>query len=480
MSELEIQRRKEYKLKRRKWTIIQLTAIILLTAIALSSLLIYNKMNRTYHIEYTEKSNIEYMVQYRDNEFFENEWIGMEQTYISSLIEGITADFAYKFNTASTDLGFRYRYKIDAQLLIASKDAGTPYYSYEENIFPPEETSTQNDASVEVKKSVWIDYKKFNRMAQSFIQTYDLINISSCTLIITLEVDILTSNKQSGDENQNRYTTALNIPLALDSFNVHTTSSSADNEVKVLEYRDTSGRQAFAVTAIAAFALDVLLALLLFVFLHLTKNEDITYASKIRRILRSYGSFIQRMEGEFDYEGYQSVMIKSFTELLGIRDTIQSPVLMSENHDETMTRFLIPTSNARILYVFEIKVDNYDEIYNKVNEEEKTETEALPVEAVEAISIEPDIEPPVAEKVIAVEPKVEKVNPATPTVERQMKTGDMKKITRTVTTERCVRKKVVTTPKNKKSEQKTIKYPIAKVLAVVLVVHIIRKIIKRY
>ena len=48
--------------------------------------------------------------------------------------------------------------------------------------------------------------------------------------------------------------------------------------------------------------------------------------------------------------------------MLGIRDTIQSPILMTENRDETMTRFLIPT-NTKILYVFEIKVDNFDEIY---------------------------------------------------------------------------------------------------------------------
>ena len=68
------------------------------------------------------------------------------------------------------------------------------------------------------------------------------------------------------------------------------------------------------------------------------------------------------MDGEFDCDGYQIVSIQTFTEMLGIRDTIQSPLLMTENRDETMTRFLIPT-DTNILYVFDIKVDNYDEIY---------------------------------------------------------------------------------------------------------------------
>jgi hypothetical protein len=40
---------------------------------------------------------------------------------------------------------------------------------------------------------------------------------------------------------------------------------------------------------------------------------------------------------------------------------------MSENDDETKTTFFIPTS-TNLLYIFEIKVDNYDAIYG-VNEE---------------------------------------------------------------------------------------------------------------
>ena len=61
------------------------------------------------------------------------------------------------------------------------------------------------------------------------------------------------------------------------------------------------------------------------------------------------------------------VMIKTFVELLGIRDTIQAPVLMCENKDETMAQFFIPT-NTKILYTFVIKVDNYDEIYGESEE----------------------------------------------------------------------------------------------------------------
>ena len=71
MSELEIQRRQEYKRNRKKWTLIQLIAIGVLVALALGSFLVYNRMNRTYYVECVENSNIDYKVQYRENNFFE-------------------------------------------------------------------------------------------------------------------------------------------------------------------------------------------------------------------------------------------------------------------------------------------------------------------------------------------------------------------------------------------------------------------------
>lgn len=363
MSEIEILRRREYKRNRKKWLLIQAVAILLLAVMALGSFLTYNRMNQTYYVEYTEQSDIDYKVRYIANDFFENEWLGRDQSYISSLINGLTADFTYELVAARGEMGFSCKYKVDQQLLIASKDTGAPYYTVTENILPITNMDALNESAMQIKDTVLIDFEKYDEIARSFVDTYDLNN-ASCTLIVTLDVEFFSSNKQLALENQNSYSTSLNIPLAEDTFNIHTTSSAPAGEVKSFEYKDVSSRGLFLVLGAVAASLVGLLAIALLVFLHLTKNEDITYTAKIRKILNSYGSYIQRMNGEFDCEGYQIVVIKTFTEMLGIRDTIQAPLLMTENRDETMTRFFIPT-DTNILYAFDIKVDNYDEIYGK-------------------------------------------------------------------------------------------------------------------
>ena len=371
MSELEIQRRQEYKRNRKKWTLIQLTAILLLAIISLGLFIGYNRMNQTHYIEYKEAGSVDYKVHYKENIFFEDEWIDMNQSYISSLIDGIKADFYYALGTASTDMSFDYNYRIDAKLVISKKDVGTPYYTYEENILPTTEISKKNETTIRVNETVSIDYVKFDKIARDFIQTYNLKN-ATATLVVTLKVETSTQNANFDQKISNFYSTSLNVPLAEDNFNITRTASATGNESKLFEFNSVANRDVLLVLAIVSACLSAAILILLLIFLRLTRNEDVTYAAAVNKILKSYDSFIQRINGEFDCEGYQIVEIKTFTEMLGIRDTIQSPILVSENKDETMTKFLIPT-NTKILYTFIIKVENYDEIYSRVAEEPKTE-----------------------------------------------------------------------------------------------------------
>ena len=367
MSELEIQRRQEYKRNRKRWTLVQIIAIIALIAISLGTFVVYNNLDSKQYIEYTENSSIDYMVQYAENDYFEEEWIEKDQSYISSLIKGVSAEFAYDMifgKSGKADLS--YTYQIDAKMEITSKNDGYPYYTVEENILPEKSNTSNGASSVNVSEIVFIDYAKYDKLARNFVTTYNLSNFSAI-LKVTLSVKTKCVGQSFANNCNGIYTTTLNIPLAEDTFSIFSTQSSPANEIKNFEYVGLINRTLFFAISIVSAVLAALIILTLIVFLHLTKNDDINYAAKVRKILSSYSSFIQRIDGDFDSTGYQIVMIKTFVEMLGIRDTIQAPVLMYENKDETMTRFFIPT-NTKILYTFVIKVDNYDEIYGEPDE----------------------------------------------------------------------------------------------------------------
>ena len=69
MSEDEKKRRIEYKKNRKKWILIQVIILAVLSAMVLTTAFSYYRVNKTYYIDYTEQSNIDYSVQLEPNSF---------------------------------------------------------------------------------------------------------------------------------------------------------------------------------------------------------------------------------------------------------------------------------------------------------------------------------------------------------------------------------------------------------------------------
>ena len=403
MSEAERIRRQNYKRNRKRWILAQIVLLTVVAAIALGSFLIYRRLNRTFYIEYTEDSSSDYTVHYKENNFFEEEWLGPGQSYVTSLVDGIMTDFHYELNMDVSNVAFDYTYEVFTQLVVSDKTSGAHIYDPIEAIVPKTTKSVSKSDTFSVDESVYIDFSKNNSLATKFISVYGLKN-AKAALWITLKVDVVSASDDFEMNNENTHSVSLLVPLCEENFSIEDMTSLPSGESKVLACKKDGNQDVYYGVFVAMSTLAGILGMLLMAFAYFTKNEDVTYANRVRKLLNSYRSFIQRIYGEFDSTGYQLVQIKTFTELLSIRDTIQSPVLMSENKDETRAQFLIPT-NTKILYLYEIKVDTYDELDGahpewvddsliKLDSEKGKEApvEAVPeVEAVEAIA-EPTVE----------------------------------------------------------------------------------------
>ena len=67
-------------------------------------------------------------------------------------------------------------------------------------------------------------------------------------------------------------------------------------------------------------------------------------------------SYIQKLNNEFDFEGHQILEIKSFEDLLQIKETLNKPILMTEKSLAMETYFFIPSEKN--VYVYELKAGN--------------------------------------------------------------------------------------------------------------------------
>ena len=384
MSEEEKRKRSEYKVKRQRRILFLSVLILLATVFTAVAGVIYYRLDKTYYIEYDEKGAVDYKVYLKENEFFEEEFLGSGQAYVASLIKNVKADFSYAMLMDATNVSFDYSYKIDTVLRIKDKDSGGTFFERTYNTLPETKHSVASIGNLNINESVDIDYVSYNDLAARFIDTYDVKRAES-SLVVNMQVKVLSACEDFEENAVNVYNVSLTIPLTLETVNINMTSTVPSEESRILACDRAENKDVFLIAAISGGGFDLLLILLTVVYVFLSRNKDINYAIKVKKLLSAYKSFIQRLVGEFDASGYQVLEISSFNEMLDIRDTIQSPILMSENADQTMTRFLIPTQ-TKLLYVFDVKVEGYDEIYGIKDPEDEiidisyTAEEIAPVE----------------------------------------------------------------------------------------------------
>ena len=364
MSEAERKKRQAYKENRKKWIITQIIAISLISIIVVGSFVTYDRVNREYYIHYNESGKVDYDVFLHENNFFDDDSVGANQAYIASLIKNIKASFAYDLRMDADKVSFDYAYSIAANMVITDKTSGKSIYTVTDYLVEPTEKSINNGNRISVRNAVDIDFAKYDALATSFINVYGTKN-ATASLLVTLDVDVISRCDEFSNSEDNSYFVTMTIPLNVNTVDIKVSYPVADAESKVLACSGAVSLDFLRTVGIVAAIIDILLAGLLVLFIYITRNDDINYMIKVKKLVNAYRSFIQQMEGSFDVSGYQVLQIKTFNEMLGIRDTIQSPILMCENVDQTKTQFFIPTA-TNLLYLYEIKVDNYDAIYAPV------------------------------------------------------------------------------------------------------------------
>ncbi len=362
MSDSERKRRLAYKQNRKKWIRIQSVIALILAIIVIASVFTYYKLNQTYYIDYNENADVDYKIYLDNNEFYDEEYIGEDNAYVTSLVNKIIADFKYELNIEADGVEYEYSYKLDTVLTITDTDSEDKVIL--EKIYPiiAEQSFKEDSNKVLITEQVAIDYQQYNEFANKFFDDLMLRASDFDTKIsAVMSVNVKSASDAFVSDKNNAYSISLDAPLTLDTFKIEIPSSVPDGE-KVLACKNAYYTAIFKDVAICGGLVDALILTVLIIFIFITRNDDINYTNKIKRLCRSYGSFIQKIKNDFSVDGYQILYVDTFREMLGIRDTIMSPILMFENEDQTMTRFFIPTA-SNVVYVHEIKVDNYDELY---------------------------------------------------------------------------------------------------------------------
>ena len=359
MSEKEKKKRDIYRKNREKWIFVQILIIAVLTVAIVITAIVANRLKSKYYINYRESGSVDYTVFLKDNEFYDEAFLGQNQSYVASLIDRIIADFSYEIDMDADDVHYRYSYSIYSRLEITDNSSNVAIFNPEYELVNVQNKSQKSSDRLHINEIVVINYDEYNDLANKFLKTYELSGTTS-NIVLTLKVDVLSDCEAFSGSAVDTYTSELRIPLTTKTVNVKMTSAVPAEEAHMIACMRGAGSEVFETTAVVLGVLDALMIAVLAAFIYLTRTADITYAARVKKILSQYKSHIQKINNLFETKGYQIVMVDTFDEMLEIRDTIQAPILMHENADQTCCKFMIPT-DSKLLYVYMIAVDGYTE-----------------------------------------------------------------------------------------------------------------------
>lgn len=402
MSEAEKKRRSDYRQNRQKW--LRICSLILagLTLVTAVLGIVFFELNESTYVGYTEQGDVGYTVYLKENEYFEQDSLGEDNIYVASLIDRVHMDFTYELIMDKPAI-YHYTYGVDALIVIRDNLTKKLIYcdrlSADSAALIPDRTveSTQPERELDVFAPVEIRYDDYNQRAKQIVDALSLQNVT-CTLEVAMQIDVVGSVEDLAEDKENQYSFMLSIPLLTEKVELAQKADVPTGLDKLIMAKDGIARNVFMVLAIVFLCLTVLYAIALVIFVILTRNTDINYEIKVKRTVANYKSYIQKIVNPIDLTGYRVMYVEGFGDLLEIRDTIHSPILMNENEDKTCTSFMIPT-DTDVVYMYEIKVADFDEIYGNSEQQEPAQDQSKLVildenvdkEALDAALEQPDV-----------------------------------------------------------------------------------------
>lgn len=300
-------------------------------------------------ISYKSDGNVDYSVCLNKNEFYEDECIGKDMSYVASLIHNIPLKFHYQYTIDDEDkIDGGLEYGVVAKLIIADSDSASSYFEKKYELVKRTSDNIKKESNYyTLDKDISIDYEYYNAIATKFKSQYG-VNVNSY-----LDVYLVTYNKVESKYNiPSSEIISLRIPLSqkaiqikLDSKNLHNdyqqvitnSSFNVSNEIYML----------FAIICIILAIIYIIVTLRMF---NLIKRKISDYDKLINKMLNEYDRLIAETSTLPDFSKYNILKIKSFSELLDVRDNLRLPIMYYVVTKHQKSHFYILQDNNLYLY----------------------------------------------------------------------------------------------------------------------------------
>ena len=299
---------------------------ILILVFVVASIIFLSKslsLTNEERITYQEKSNIDYKVHLKKNDFYETEYLDKNMVYVASLIKSIDVDFNYLFDIERKN-SIEFVYDIIGKLVITDKDGKNTFFQKEYKLLDKQIENKEVERQYSITKRVSIDYDYYNNLANRFRSNYGIDTNSN--LIVELRI-YQKSNKSSSFDIDNNSTMSLTIPLSEKAINIKMDYKAVNKDSQVFSNSGIAiDNYLYIFISVILMVLAILFVVLLVKFLLNHKVTKTAYDKYINKLLKEYDRLIVETTTAPNTKDSEIININSFNELLDVRDNLNLPI----------------------------------------------------------------------------------------------------------------------------------------------------------
>lgn len=297
---------------------------------------------------YRTNSNINYKVYLYENNFYEEEYLGMNKQYTSALIDYVDIDFDYLFN-GSQKSNMNYTYDITATIIGEYENSSSgkaEIWKKKYTLLEKQNKNLLDTTTFDIHQNVKIKYGTYNKIVNDFKQRFKLAIDAYLNVKVTIKYDsnIIDTKSKVTDID----TLEVNIPLNSSTIKITTDYNKSTN--KELSKEDTIIEDE---TTIRTGIIMLVITSLMFLALapKLFVSHKSYYLKRLNKIMKGYSEIIVEVTTPLDFDNLTILDIKTFDDMVDIEEEIKSPILYYEIAEDKESWFVIVTEKYMYRYI---------------------------------------------------------------------------------------------------------------------------------
>lgn len=300
---------------------------------------------------YNITRNSDYKVYLKNNNYINQEYMGMNATYITDLVDYIDANFRYNYNVSQKATS-KCNYSVVAELNVeyypVGQTQGTKLWSKEYSIIEPKQLQIESN-QININENVKIDFNLYNSEIKKFKEQFGLpiksyLNVK---LVVNSEINVAENQKIEKDSSVINLKMDLNQPV----FSIVQDYEPTNNGQVMDDENINNGSNMIllliGILVLVISAVGILNIIRKIIFAERKSDYEIA----LNRILKNYGDIVAEIVTPTETEGMKAIDVKNFDQLLDIEEEIRMPILFYEKIPGEEGEFTIIYDNIVYRYI---------------------------------------------------------------------------------------------------------------------------------